>query len=415
MATKTNNLESYVDMMDTYMEQKVRTIRALASTKNTPVLVGAPGVGKSALIRAMGKAEGRTVITIIGSRMDPTDVSGLPFPRKERNTNDEGEHIELHVTEFLTPAWQARILREKKVILFFDEFSNTPPAVQASMLTILQERELPNGFKLPNDTYIIAAMNPADSAVDYGGISKPTANRMAWISWNPTAESWYKGMLNAWGKEDASEAEMKWRKHIVAFIKQDRQFLHKEPDEVANQGNSKMFTYLDKEDSSDMTVFENAYPTRRTWDKLSEALPAAEGDSGIENQLMISLVGYEAGVAFADYLARQVKVDPEDVIKDPSIVPWADGSPDDANVIIRALVKKIDKNETDIDRIDAIMGVFDYIVKEAERGDLAAFAIMDIVKNCPSRTDIQARVIKTFRLYSPFMGENKRKKVKRKA
>lgn len=410
--TEQSTKEAYFDMMDSYMEQKVRTIQALAKTKNTPVLVGKPGVGKSALIRSMGQVENRRVITIIGSRMDPTDVSGLPFAQKEEVTNDEGEAQTIHVTEFLTPAWQARILKDKRVILFLDEFSNTPPAVQASMLTILQEREFPNGTRIPDETYIIAAMNPADSAVDYGGMSKPTANRMAWISWDPTADSWYKGMNNAWGKEDVDEAEMKWRKKIVAFIRKNPSYLHKENDATQGDANTKISVYLDATNSSDMTVFENAYPTRRTWDKLSEALPAANNDSGIENQLMISLVGYEAATRFADYLATQVKVDPEDVIKDPSIVPWAEGAPDDANVIIRALVSKIDKKETTYERLDAIMNVFDYIVLEAKRGDLAAFAIMDITKNCPRASECQTRMLQTFKHYTPFLNSAK-KRVKR--
>lgn len=402
-----NALDGYVDNYDSYVAQKVQTVLALAKSKNSPVLVGAPGIGKSALIRAMGETEGRRVITVIGSRMDPTDVSGLPFPQKEEITDDEGETQSVHVTDFLTPAWQARILREKNVILFFDEFSNTPPAVQAALLTIFQEREFPNGTKIPDEAYIIAAMNPSDSAADYGGISKPTANRMAWISWNPTAESWYKGMMNAWGREDVSEVEMKWRRNVVSFVKQAPKFLHREPDMVNNQKNSQMSTYVDQEDSSEMTVFENAYPTRRTWDKLTEALPFANGESAVENQLMTSLVGFEAAAAFSDWIARQVKVDPEDVIKDPSIVPWDESAPDDVNTIIRALTQQV-KPEVSLERFSAIMNVFDYIVDEAGRGDLAGFTIMDIAKSTPKGEKYKNRLLKTLKKYKNVVSRESR-------
>lgn len=406
MATKNE------EMMDLYTEQIMRAIRAMAFSGQNPMLVGAPGTGKTAAVRALADDLGYDIITLVGSQLDPTDMVGLPSGEKIME-DDNG--VPVYGTAYLSPNWQVKILQEKKIILFLDEFSNTPLAVQSSMLTMLQNREFPSGQRMPDETLIIGAMNPADSAADYGGIAKPTANRMTWIAWSPPNDSWYNGMLAAWGKQNVSKDEMKWRSQIVSFIKTKPDYLHKEPDLLSNDDSSNPeVNNIDLTDSSELEVFNNAFPTQRTWDRLSQALPHADNDGGIQNLIMTGLVGKSAATEFQAYLSTLNSVSPEDVIKDPSIVNWAEGSPDVSNSIIRALIEMID-NDITPEQFSKIMDVFDYIAsEEVDRGDLAAFAMNDIVKRLPKnrKADYRKRLMDTIRVYMPLVEEMKRSKKK---
>ena len=138
-------------------------IKAAMESRMPTMIGGAPGTAKTATIRSIAEEMGYELLTVIGSQMDPTDIVGLP-QGQEVGKAENGEPI--YATVNLSPWWQARILLKKKVILFLDEFSNTSGAVRASMLTLLQNREFPNGQVMPDETIVIGAMNPADQAAD---------------------------------------------------------------------------------------------------------------------------------------------------------------------------------------------------------------------------------------------------------
>ena len=43
------------------------------------LLVGIPGIGKTAIIRQIAQSLNMKVITFIGSMKDPTDINGMPL------------------------------------------------------------------------------------------------------------------------------------------------------------------------------------------------------------------------------------------------------------------------------------------------------------------------------------------------
>lgn len=374
---KSENLFYEDKYSDEYTNQVMRTLYALAKTHQNPVLVGDPGTGKTVSVYAMAKMLGYNVVTIIGSQMEPTDISGLPTAQPY----DLDENVEIYVTQYASPWWQAKILKEKKIIVFFDEFSNTTPEVQAAMLQFLNERLLPNGHPIPNETLIIGAMNPADSAVDYRGISKPTANRMAWLPWKPSKESWFKGMQDAWGG-DISSQERRWRKMIVDFIKEQPEYLHKEPDLYGTVSDSASSVFgVDLKDPSELEVYNNAWPSRRTWDKLAKALPEAHGERIVEDTLMSSLVGIAAASHFRDFVNSNALNDPEEILEDPSVIDWDNIGVDSANMIFRSIVDKLDP-KMGFDRFDKVLGVYDYVAS-IQRADIAAPFLSDILDKGP--------------------------------
>lgn len=141
-----------------------------------PVLIwGQPGVGKSSFIEKFHK-EDFPVLTMIASLHDPTDFNGLPMLSDGR-------------MEFAPPSW-VRIFEEtKKGILFLDELTTAPPAVQAALLRLVLERKV-GQYPLPKEVRIVAAANPPDIAASGWELSAPLANRFVHIDWDLSADTY---------------------------------------------------------------------------------------------------------------------------------------------------------------------------------------------------------------------------------
>lgn len=315
--------------MDTVNLMTMGAMKAAVAARVPVMLVGAPGTGKTETVRSLAKEMGYALITVVGSQMDPTDIVGLPQGQHLGQT-DDGKDI--FGTVNLAPWWQVRILREKKVILFLDEFSNTSGATRASMLTMLQNREFPNGHTMPEETLVIGAMNPTDQAADGYELDAPTTNRIFFIPWQTSAASWFEGMLNAWGK-DCSPEEMKWRRKIVGFLKDNPSYLHKESSPSAS---SEAFG-ANIHDPSQQEVLKYAWSSRRSWDNLSRVLGHAPEDVSIQDMIAQGLVGFSSAAQFRDWLRKNDVIKPSDVLENPDIVDWQTIEPNDMSLILRAL------------------------------------------------------------------------------
>lgn len=318
------------------MNANMEAIKSVAKARVPIMLVGAPGTGKTKTVQSMADEMEYGLITLVGSRMDPTDISGLPAASTYR---DPVTKETIDVTSYHVQWWQAKVMSEKKIIVFLDEFSNTPPSVRASLLTFLQDREFPNGDKLPKETIVLGAMNPVEQAADGSELDLPTTNRMFFIAWDPPKEEWYRGMLKAWGKK-VSDQEMYYRKMIVNFHKKRAGYLHVEPN-GANSEESGNAYGANLADPSEMEVFQNAWPSRRSWDNLSVVLGKTPKSAGAAVQDIVAqgLVGFRAATAFREFLREQATYDPQEVLNDPDIFDWQNGSPGELTIVIRGITE----------------------------------------------------------------------------
>lgn len=295
------------------------------------VLVGPPGVGKTATMRNLAERMGYELITIVGSQLDPTDIVGLPKGELLGKTED-GQDI--YGTVNLSPWWQVRILKDKKIVLFLDEMSNTPAQVRASMLTLLQDREFPNGLKMPKETIVVGAMNPTEEAADGNDLDYPTTNRINFIVWSPPVSDWKTGMLRAWGKEVSAE-EMEWRKRIVNFIESMPSQLQKLPSDTA----SPQAYGVDPNNASEVEVLRYAWPSRRSWDNLSRVLPYAKNNTAVEDTLAQGIVGYSAAVDFREWLNTNTSITPEQLLRDPKGYNWSNSNLSEAKSLLRSILE----------------------------------------------------------------------------
>src|SRR3984957_5272722 len=111
-------------------ERQAATVEALgvAVAARVPVLLwGAPGTGKTSVIRAMAEPVGCPCETVFPPTREPSDFAGLPVV--------VGDGV-----RFAPPAWARRLAEAGRGLLFLDELSTAPPAVQAALLRVVLER-----------------------------------------------------------------------------------------------------------------------------------------------------------------------------------------------------------------------------------------------------------------------------------
>lgn len=132
-------------------DQIYRLIEAADKCRKEIVLclLGKPGIGKTEAVERFAKDHGRNVVHIITSQILPSEVSGMTMPNQETKSMDVFDHYRLsHMKD--------------GDILFFDELLKGQQQVLNACLTLIQERRLMSGTKLP-DVLIIAAANPLAS------------------------------------------------------------------------------------------------------------------------------------------------------------------------------------------------------------------------------------------------------------
>ena len=157
----------------------------IAVAAGIPVLLwGAPGTGKSSAVRALAEMMGWPCAVVIASIREPSDFAGLPVV-----TGDE--------VRFAPPRWAKDLADAGKGILFLDEISTAPPAVQAALLRVVLERVV-GDLPLPPEVAVIAAANPPDQTLDGWDLSAPLANRFCHLDWMADASGFGTGLTAGW-------------------------------------------------------------------------------------------------------------------------------------------------------------------------------------------------------------------------
>ena len=168
------------------MSRRNPAVEALgvAVAARVPVLLwGAPGTGKTSAIRAMAQTMGLPCETVIASIREPSDFAGLPIV--------VGDGV-----RFAPPAWARRLAEAGHGLLFLDELSTAPPAVQAALLRVVLERAV-GDLTLPDAVAVVAAANPPEQAADGWDLSAPLANRLCHLAWQTDPRSVADGLAAA--------------------------------------------------------------------------------------------------------------------------------------------------------------------------------------------------------------------------
>src|ERR671928_525020 len=175
---------------------------AIAVAARVPVLLwGAPGTGKTSVVRAMADALGWPCETVIAAIREPSDFAGLPVV------------ADGHV-RFAPPRWAQRLAAAGRGILFLDEISTAPPAVQAALLRVVLERVV-GDLELPTAVAVVAAANPPEQAADGWDLSAPLANRFCHLDWSVEPAAFAAGLAGGWEPPVVPVLPEGWEDHIA--------------------------------------------------------------------------------------------------------------------------------------------------------------------------------------------------------
>lgn len=160
----------------------------------TVLLIGDPGVGKSAIMYQAAKAIDMELFVLLGSTLDPTDIGGLPM------RSNDGTHV------IRIPLEEIQKCSEKPGVLFLDEISAAPGPVQAALLRLILERKA-GSVTLHPETRVVAACNPPEQAPAGFELSAPLMGRMSVINFRPNDDEVIEH-LRTLGSDDDSASPM---------------------------------------------------------------------------------------------------------------------------------------------------------------------------------------------------------------
>lgn len=269
-----------------------------ATYARVPLLLwGPPGVGKSAAVTSWARRRGLPCWTVIASLREPADFGGLPLVGK-------GVDGAASVT-FAPPRFAQEAARDGGVI-FLDELSTAPPAVQAALLRAVVDKAFGDLEMDPEKVTILAAANPPEVAAGGWDLAPPLANRFLHHTFALDPATWTEEFPHYWGAPPALSfqgrgvAETAWaeaRLLVAAFLRARPHLLLALPAEESKRG--------------------GAWPSPRSWDYASRFLAGADGQASLVLPLLIGCIGEGPAVEFCHWLRELDLPDPEKLLASP--------------------------------------------------------------------------------------------------
>lgn len=129
---------------------------------------GAPGVGKSSVVKQVANSSGIDFIDIRLSQLAPTDLRGVPVPQ-------DG------ITRWYPPEF---LPRNGSGILFMDEINLAPPVLQGVAQQLVLDRQV-GSYHVPPGWFIWSAGNRKEDRAAIFDMPKPLANRFLHLKVEP--------------------------------------------------------------------------------------------------------------------------------------------------------------------------------------------------------------------------------------
>jgi len=302
-----------------------RSLSALVSKKVPAFLWGAPGIGKSSIVKQIAEEANVAFIDLRLALMDPTDLKGIPFYDKES-----------HTALWAPPAF---LPKEGEGILFLDELNSAPPSVQSSAYQLILDRRV-GEYELPDGWAIVAAGNrEGDRGVTYR-MPAPLANRFVHFELDVSVEDW---------RDWAYKSKVDER--IIAYI---------------SYKNEHLFTFDAKSDVK-------SFATPRSWEYVANIL-SADMPKELLLDTISGTVGKDVAVSFLSFI-RVVDRLPniEDILEAKEKT-----QSDEVDVLYAlsaGLVSGYLKNQTD-ERLDNLLN---YTLEM--KGEFAVMIVQDLQRN----------------------------------
>lgn len=241
-----------------------------------PFIHGAPGIGKSAIVKQIAKERKLQVIDLRLSQHESSDIKGIPLP-------DPGENISRWLPPEFIPFKTTKRFEGTKGILFLDELNRAAPDVLQTVFQLVLDRKVGN-LELLDEWHIVAAGNLGDEdGCDVVELDPALNNRFIHFFMQPDVKSWLK-----WAEKNNVHLD------IINFIKTKPGYLFR-----------KFKTKYDEE----------FLVTPRSWEAFSNIIKQNE-DKKIDQIAAVlgsDIVG-PAAIHFLKYLEEKNVIKPSDVI-----------------------------------------------------------------------------------------------------
>lgn len=237
------------------------------------LILGPPGVGKSAMARELAEKLHLPLIDIRLAQKDPAELGGVYFPNKET-----------HTLELFAPEWVKKACNEP-CLVFLDEFNSAVTKLhQAASYQIVLEKRIGN-FSFHPHTLVLAAGNREEDNAIVTTLSSALCNRFAHFNMGIDVDCFLQ-----WAADHDINSE------IMAFIRA--------------YGEEVLF----------VPSHDRAFPTPRSWAMASSVIKNAFTENW--KKLVSSCVGAAMAERFDQYLRIYRMVHPEKIITGEEIIDF---------------------------------------------------------------------------------------------
>ena len=261
----TNNVVSISTAID-IIKTSAKTIINDPELVNTipPIMLrGAPGVGKSTIVRKIADELGIGFIDIRLAEMERVDIAGLPS-------------VENGSTKWNIPSFLPTDNNSKGIILL-DEITSAPGDVQVAAYQIVLDRKISNSnYKLPNGWFIVAAGNRSIDRAVVKAMSSALANRFIHLEIEAHSEEWA-----TWATQNNVHPS------VTGYIQYRPQSLFHMEGENLEQG----------------------WPSPRSWERVSSLIPLFNENEEVLRKVVYGAVGSSVGVEFMEFHRLNKKMD----------------------------------------------------------------------------------------------------------
>ena len=300
-----------------------------------PLMIsGAPGIGKSTIVKSVADELGIEFRDIRLAQMEAVDIRGLPSVDNEK-----------HVMSWNLPDFFPRDPNSRGII-FFDELSSADRSLQVSAYQIVLDRRIGDFYKVPDGWYICAAGNRIEDRAVAMSMSSALANRFMHVELTEDAEEWARWAIN----EGVNPS-------VVGFIRY----------------RPEMLFHMDGEN------LERGWPSPRSWEKVSHMVDIMEKTNAkktIVKKIVYGLVGPGAGAEFMEfYKNREVYENLLDMMTDPKKEVVIPDKADQQYAMVAAMVYHLWKGKDEEDETKRVAGFFRIATKLSS--NFATMALVD--------------------------------------
>lgn len=347
---------------------KMKDIAVVLQTPDSlPALLwGDTGCGKSRRIEQLADKLGWRCITVIASSRLPEDFGGCLIP-------DNGNRPQRVPDDFV---WEAREAAEKgeNVLLFFDEVSCSPPAVQSALLTAILDLRF-GSVMLPKDKVrVVAAANPADVAAGGFELADSLAARFTHVQDDSPVDEFVKWLLTGDGANieaptlDVDRWAVEFKKARVLLAAYMRRFPDHQQESIEQRAGRE----------------PKRFACRRTWTNAIRLYAAAMtlGDDNQAIELVENSVG-PLGVQFCAWAQEQDVPSPEEMIAQPAIFSHDRARPDRTFVALSSLAQYVTE-DTNLKKLwPKAWAVMSRAIDTGASADEITPAVMTLVQKRP--------------------------------